>query len=475
MTSRPTLRGPRAAVTAVLLALAPPAGAQAPTAAAPELRGAAGQLPQAIAVPVGGQEFVAVGGVRRVAVGNPQVADVTFVGGRLRVLGLTAGSTDIFVWRGNAPERLRVSVAAGLDAPRALAGQDPDLAGLRVGSEDGRVVLRGDVPSVDAHRRATGALRGRDVVDQTRITGETVVAVEVLFAAVQATRLQQLGFNFRALGTTVQGSLTAPGQAVSSNTIGGGINVVPGRPAAEGLGALAGAALPIQAPLGSAFNLLLGNSANNLLAAISMLASTNFAQVLAQPVLLVRSGEQATFLAGGEVPVPTPLVGAGFSTVTVEYRPFGVRLDVAAAVMSNGRIVLRVAPEVSELDFTNAVTLQGFNIPALRKRSASTTVELASGQSFMLAGLTLTNTTNLAERVPAIGSLPVIGPLFSRTSATRETQELVIVATPRLVRPLDNARLPAGLTEPAPMPGLADVVLQRNTPEEAASRFGLMR
>lgn len=135
----------------------------------------------------------------------------------------------------------------------------------------------------------------------------------------------------------------------------------------------------------------------------------------------------------------------------------------------------RCAAEVSELDFTNAITLQGFNIPAIRKRSANTTVELGSGQSFMLAGLMLNNTSNLADRIPAIGRLPVIGPLFSRSSAAQEQQELVIIATPRLVRPMDPARIPAGVTQRAAMPNSLDLLLQRNTPEDQAARFGLMR
>jgi pilus assembly protein CpaC len=337
------------------------------------------------------------------------------------------------------------------------------------------------VPNVEASRTLAAHMRGREVVDQTRITSEVVVAVEIMFAAVQATRLQQFGFNFRSLGTSVQSSLTGPGQTASSNLVGAGVApaaaYVPGnaRPATSSLAALAGSAASLASPMGSAFNLLLGNSANNLLGAISMLSSTNFAQVLAQPVLLVRSGENASFLAGGEIPVPTPMVGASFTTVSVEYRPFGVRLEVAATVMSGGRIVLRVNPEVSELDYTNAITLQGFNIPALRKRSATTTVELGDGQSFMLAGLTLSNTSNIADRIPAVGQLPIIGALFARTNATREQQELVIIATPRLVRPMDNARLPAGLTDVARIPNTTDIVLQRNTAEDSANRFGLMR
>jgi len=461
---------------------APPAdGPAAGPARAPVVaqarRAPARENPVTVAVQVGGQEVLDIApGVTRIALGNPQVADLSVLGGRrLRILGMTAGTTDIYLWRGDAVERLRVSVADGLTAARGQVAADPELRRVQPGSEGGRVVLRGEVPNLDASRALTAPLRGREVVDQTRITSETVVAVEVMFAAVQSTRLQQLGFNFRSLGTSVQGSLTGPGTAATSALVGGQSFVRPGAPDATNLAALAGAAAGLGSPMGSAFNLLLGNSANNILGAISMLASTNFAQVLAQPVLLVRSGEQASFLAGGELPVPTPLVGGGVSSVTIDYRPFGVRLDIAATVNSAGRIVLRVSPEVSELDFSNAITLQGFNIPALRKRSATTTVELGSGQSFMLAGMTFSNTNNLAERVPAVGQLPVIGPLFSRTNASAEQQELVIIATPRLVRPMDNARIPPNLMERARIPSTTDMLLQRNTAEDAANRFGLMR
>lgn len=476
-----TVSGPAWAQDAAVPAapvVAAPVAAPASARGMPRRSNAPRPVLNSISVPLGGQEVVETGpGLRRIAVGNPQIADVTFVAGRLRIVGLTEGSTDIFLWSGNdTPERMRISVAAGLDAARAAQQSDPALAAARPSSEGGRVVLEGEVPDLDAHRRLSAPLRGREVIDNTRVTGETVVAVEVVFAAVQATRLQQFGFNFRSLGTTVQGGITAPGQTASSTSIGGN-TYVPGNlgSSTPSLAALAGTAATMAAPMSSAFGLLLGNSSNNILAAVSMLASTNFAQVLAQPTLLVRSGEQASFLAGGEIPVPTPMVGTGYNTITVEYRPFGVRLEVAATVNSAGRITLRVNPEVSELDYTNAITLSGFSIPAFRKRSASTTVELASGQSFMLAGMTLSNTSNLGDRIPGLGQLPVIGPLFSRTNASRETQELVIIATPRLVRPLDNARLPARLTQREQIPGTLDVILQRNTPEEQATRLGLMR
>ncbi len=459
-------------VALALLAAASPAAAQPARSERPALA-------RSIGIGLGMQEVVEIGpGVTRIAVGNPQVADVALVGGRqLRVLGLAAGETDIHVWRGNARSRMVVSVGQGIEGARAAAAADPALANLQIASEAGRVVLRGTVPNLEAHQRLIAMARpeGGQLTDLTRIASEMVVAVEVKFAAVQATRLQQLGFNFRSLGTSVQGSLTGPGTAVNSTQVAAGTYVNPGARSVENLAALAGGAASLASPMSGAFNLLLGNGSNNILSAISMLASTNFAQVLAEPVLLVRSGEQASFLAGGEIPVPMPVVGASFTTVTIDYKPFGVRLEVAATIMSDGRILLRVTPEVSELDYSNAITLQGFSIPAFRKRTASTTVELASGQSFMLAGMTLSNTSNLADRIPGLGQVPVLGPLFSRTNATRDTQELVIIATPRLVRPLENNRLPAGLGSRAPLPNTLDIVLQRNTAEQAASQFGLMR
>jgi pilus assembly protein CpaC len=191
-------------------------------------------------------------------------------------------------------------------------------------------------------------------------------------------------------------------------------------------------------PLSQAFNLLLASPGNNFMAAISALNSANLAQILAEPTLLVRSGENASFLAGGEIPIPVPQSGLN-TGITIQYRKFGVQLHVHATVLSDNRIVLRVNPEVSELDYQNALTLQGFNIPAITVRSTDTTIELGDGQSFVLAGLMYSTSANIEDKVPGIGSLPIIGTLFKRSQLSNQQQELVIIATPRLVSPMASS------------------------------------
>jgi len=162
---------------------------------------------------------------------------------------------------------------------------------------------------------------------------------------------------------------------------------------------------------------------------------------LSEPNLAALSGETAEFLAGGEFPIPK---SEGLGTVSIEYKDFGVSLAYTPTVLSNGRISIRVRPEVSELSSQGAVTLNGFNVPALTIRRAETTVELGSGQSFMIAGLLSNNAQNTIDRAPGLGEIPILGNLFKSTEFRRGETELVIVVTPYLVEPVNDRdiRLP---------------------------------
>src|ERR1700753_3402570 len=141
---------------------------------------------------------------------------------------------------------------------------------------------------------------------------------------------------------------------------------------------------------------------------VSALNSANLAQILAKPTLLVRSGESASFLAGGQIPVPVPLGGSVSNAITIDYHKFGVQLKLKATVLDDKRIVINVNPEVSELDPTNAVQIQGYTVPAIKTRSTDTTIELGDGQSFVLAGLMYSSDASQGSKVPGIGDLPVI-------------------------------------------------------------------
>ena len=292
--------------------------------------------------------------------------------------------------------------------------------------------------------------------------GGQVVAVDVQFAAVSSSTLRALGFNFSKLSGDIQGAVVAPSTITSANFSASGLS------------------LQNTVPLQNAFNLFLSAPNRGVGAVLSALSSNGLSELLAQPTLLARSGEKASFLAGGEIPVPVPgTTGTSGSngTITVQYKEFGVRLSVTPFVLSGDQIVLKIAPEVSELDYSIGVQLGGYTIPGLRRRSAETTVELGSGQSFVIAGLSYSTSSNTREKTPFLGDIPVLGTFFKRQQNQKERQELIIVATPRLVAPVAAADLP-------PLPGSAtaridptvgDMILGKDGLGQNATPFGVVR
>lgn len=287
--------------------------------------------------------------------------------------------------------------------------------------------------------------------------GEKVVAVDVQFAAVSSSTLKALGFNFSKLSGDLQGAVVSPSSLNSYSQSSGGFSV------------------DTSAPIQSAFNLFLSSSKSGVSGVISALSSNGLSQLLAQPTLLVRSGEKASFLAGGEFPVPVPQsTGASGTTLSIQYKEFGVRLSVTPWVLSQDHIVLKLAPEVSELDYSNGVQLSGYTVPGIRRRSAETTVELGSGQSFVIAGLNYSNSAVTKEKVPLLGDLPVLGAFFKRQQNQKERQELIIIATPRLVEP--TAQLPSLAEAENPIdPSIAQMIVGNDGVEKAVGDFGVVR
>ena len=158
--------------------------------------------------------------------------------------------------------------------------------------------------------------------------------------------------------------------------------------------------------------------------------------------MIALSGKPANFLAGGEFPIPIPQPSAAGSIITIQYKPFGVGLNFTPTVLSDNKINMQVAPEVSELDFSQAISLQGFIIPALTTRRVSTTIELADGQSFAIAGLLKNEVREDVAKFPLLGDIPILGALFRSTSFQKNETELVIIVTPHLVKPLDMENQP---------------------------------
>ncbi len=353
--------------------------------------------------------------IGRIEVSAENVIDVTAPTARsLRITGIGTGETTLSVYS-----------ADGRILRQALIAVSP-----RVSSSGGGVA---------------GVMR----------PGEKVVAVDVQFAAVNSSTLKALGFNFSKLSGDIQGAVVSP-SSLTDYAFGGG-----------------GLALKTSAPLSSAFNLFLSARNRGIGAVLSALSSNGLSQLLAQPTLLVRSGDSAEFNAGGRFPIPVPQSsGFGSSTITIQYEKFGINLKVTPYVLGNDHIVMRIRPEVSELDYGSGVQLQGYTVPGIRERFADTTVELGSGQSFVIAGLNYTNSQVTKDKVPFLGDIPVLGAFFKRQQNQKERQELIIVATPRLVEPGEKPPL----SDPAALdPSVAQMISGKDGVEKAVADFGVVR
>ncbi len=184
-----------------------------------------------------------------------------------------------------------------------------------------------------------------------------------------------------------------------------------------------------------------------MLGVINALEGSGFAYTLARPSLVALSGQSASFLAGGEVPIPVP--SSGSDNISIEYKEFGIRLTLTPTVISNNRITLKVAPEVSELDYNNGVIISSTRVPALIVRRTDTSISLADGESFVISGLISTNNSSSVSKLPGLGNIPIIGAFFRDSTINREEKELLMVVTPHLVQPLAaNAQLPSLPGEP---------------------------
>jgi pilus assembly protein CpaC len=287
---------------------------------------------------------------------------------------------------------------------------------------------------VQAERAVTiaRALAPNGVVNAMSIAPSQQVLLKVRFLEASRDAGRALGVNWFAAnrsGTRVvntgQGGLVPPVKDAVPN------NTPSGVPLLQTAGTLVGSTSPFGVVLAN-----LVNGGTNIDVLVTALETKGLIRRLAEPNLMALSGDTAQFLAGGEFPVPIAATSAsGLVTPTIEYKPFGVRLSFTPTVLQKGLINLRIAPEVSELDFANAVTISGTTVPSLIKRDALTTIELRDGQSFAIAGLLQANDLRLRSQIPWLGSVPVLGALFSSMDYQKHETDLVIIVTPHLVQP----------------------------------------
>ncbi|MGB3738140.1 MAG: type II and III secretion system protein family protein [Pontixanthobacter sp.] len=422
-----------------------------------------------VVLSIGRGELVTVpGAMTDVFVANDTIADVQIKSTRqLYVFGKAGGETTIYasnaagdiVWSSN------IRVGSNIDSVDQMLNLAMPEAKVSVATMGvNTVLLTGTVAAPEdasEAERLVQAFLGEDanVISRLKMATPLQVNLRVRFAEVSRSLVRQLGVNLTSIDTTsgIQGGVGQgrPGTFAgfrpnSATSVGGEVLVRvpnpdfnPALPISNGNPftiEVAGSSInPIAS--GSTFALAGEFLGLDLLGALDLAETNGLVTTLSQPNLTALSGETADFLAGGEFPIP---VSQGLGTTTIEYRKFGVSLAYTPTVLANGRISMRVRPEVSELSAQGAVTLNGFQVPALTVRRAETTVELGSGQSFMIAGLMSNNAQSSIDKAPGVGDVPILGNLFRSKSFRKGETELVIVVTPYLVNPVNDGdiRLP---------------------------------
>jgi pilus assembly protein CpaC len=440
------MKGPKTFLFILLIAVFHPGWLMAQDA--PELSPVAlsakvdASAPMAVRILAGRSAIVDTGSpITRVSLTSADIADALVTSSsQLLVHGKTPGTISMFVWaRSGGVQRYEVSVQR--DVAR-VADQIHTLfpkESIAVESNGRNIVLAGTVPSKEIADRAVDVAAGfvdkkDEVVSLLQVAPLAAVTNQVLlrvrFAEVSRSALTEAGVSFFTSPTGVQNTIgrvtteqfPAPGfddlkYGKENSKFGSDVT------SAEG-----------KFSFSDFLNLFLFSEKYDLGLMIKALQSRGLFQSLAEPNLVAESGKEASFLAGGEFPIPVWQGSAGNGGITVIFKEFGIRLNFTPTVVGDGRVHLKVRPEVSTLDFNNAVVLQGFRIPALSTRRTETELELRDGQTFAIAGLLNNRLNSTLQKIPGIGDIPILGQLFRSKAAQKDRTELVVMITPQILR-----------------------------------------
>lgn len=369
--------------------------------------------------------------VTRVSLSSDGVADYLLLSpNQIYVTGKKPGVANLTLWKGEDAVSAVYDIEVTPEISRVRAQLQrilPEEKGIRVNASNEALTLSGTVSNAASVSHALAIaeayVTGKDqkVINLLQVSGVQQVMLEVRVAEMSRSLVRKLGSNFIVSGNgSMGGSLI--GNIVSVKEF-------------VGNGTAGSATLDFSNALNSFFHIAAGDVTWTQF--LDALKEEGMVRVLAEPTLITLSGQTASFLAGGEYPVPVP---QGLGTVGVEYKQFGVQLSFTPTLIADGVISMKVNPEVSQLDYTTALTIESVSVPGLTTRRVSTTVELADGQSFAVAGLLQDTVRNTVSKFPLLGELPILGALFRSTSYQRNETELVIIVTPHLVKPLNAAR-----------------------------------
>lgn len=371
-----------------------------------------------------------LGPIKRVSLADPEVADAMVLTARqIYITGKSPGVTNLTLWEdGKISAVFDIEVSADISRLKEeLHKILPEEKDIRVTATNDSIALSGTVSSTaiiskvlalaEPYAPGKGKEKGR-IINLMEVGGVHQVMLEVRVAEMSRSLTKRLGFNFnyisssgRNLGLSLLNRLTnLPEDGWPSN------------------------AIEVSDSVNAAFSFTSNDTSWTVF--IDALKENGLVRVLAEPTLITLSGQTANFLAGGEFPIPVP----DDDGLTIEYKEFGVGLSFTPTVLSSGKINMQVAPEVSELDFANAVLLTGFVVPGLTTRRISTMVELGDGQSFAIAGLLQDNVREIVSKFPVLGDIPILGSLFRSSSFKKNETELIVIVTPHLVKPLDLAK-----------------------------------
>ena len=380
--------------------------------------------------------------LKRISVTDPTVAFAQVITPtQILVHGRAPGEVSLLIWdeleRSRSFDlRVDVDVSACAEEEHRVFPEEQ----ITVTPSRAAIVLSGHVTTEDVAKRAgeLAAAYSKNIVNVLTFgpVGAQEVLLEVKFAEVDRSALTQLGSNFistgaaNTIGTTTTGQFGGFGSQTINQTTG------------------QSGSFTANETVSNVLNLFLFRPDIHFGAVIEALQNKNLLQILAEPNLIAVNGKKASLLAGGQFPFPIVQPGAGFTAVTISFKEFGVKLEFTPVIMPNGNIHLNVAPEVSTLDFADALTISGFTIPALSTRKAETEFELRDGQSFVIAGLIDNRVTDIWNKIPGLGDIPILGNFFKSKSISKSNSELMVLCTVHRVSP--NAEAPSTPKNPQP-------------------------
>ena len=365
----------------------------------------------------------------RISVSDDSIASVKpITPTQILVHGRTPGEVSLLIWdeleRSRSFDlRVDVDVSACTEEEHRVFPEEQ----ITVTPSRAAIVLSGHVSTEDVAKRAgeLASAYSPKVINVLTFgpVGAQEVLLQVKFAEVDRSALATMGVNFvstgaaNTVGSTTTGQFGGVGTQTVSQTVG------------------QGGPFTATSTISNVLNLFLFRPDIHFGAVIEALETKNLLQILSEPNLIAVNGKEASFLAGGQFPFPIVQPGAGFTAVTISFKEFGVKLVFTPVIMPNGNIHLKVAPEVSTLDFTNALTISGFTVPALSTRKAETEFELQDGQSFVIAGLMDNRVTDVYNKIPGLGDIPILGAFFRSKSLQKSNSELMVLCTVHRVSP----------------------------------------